>query len=405
MASQYSNFANNVFHQVDKSSSERFKKTTYLANQFVLSKPGAGVDGSARHFLGIKPDYRTNPTKAMVAMATDNDRQFAIGNADGEEICFHITNLSSISLIVVMEHASRTKSNIHLRPGQYYCMDNYNITDKSHFGIKKKVKSDGTSLTVKETRDNRTSEQESNTFTFTVLVECDSTLAENPIIGAAFTATDFITVVESVQPQLFGLSRNVFAETIPLSRRNAIADTPQEEDDDDVLDYDDDDVLDYDDDTPRVDSLLRKSTSISIGQNPFLGQRSQSLIDAASHTTTFTGGRSTETLGSAFVGVFDTPVILSVTVCINEDLTVTRWVDLDLSTQRAIIDEFLGKKLSESVKKVYVEANCVVCLDAVPTQTLAVCGHSCLCSECCPIVTTCPLCRRLISGTFSLSAS
>jgi len=54
----------------------------------------------------------------------------------------------------------------------------------------------------------------------------------------------------------------------------------------------------------------------------------------------------------------------------------------------------------DAASTVATALQCVICMDKERTHLLFPCGHKCLCVDCADpaVITTCPLCRRLVVG-------
>lgn len=59
-------------------------------------------------------------------------------------------------------------------------------------------------------------------------------------------------------------------------------------------------------------------------------------------------------------------------------------------------------KYLDSLKFIYKETNCVICLESNIDSVLYDCGHSCIHSKCLNTLTTCPLCRKHIYAILNI---
>ncbi len=93
------------------------------------------------------------------------------------------------------------------------------------------------------------------------------------------------------------------------------------------------------------------------------------------------------------------------TFSIWEDMRICT-LDLSLRSQIAssLLDDALNndnKNMLESIAKIFIADNCVICLDKSPTLVIAQCGHQCFCQDCFSgmnNVDKCPLCRQFVSA-------
>ena len=69
---------------------------------------------------------------------------------------------------------------------------------------------------------------------------------------------------------------------------------------------------------------------------------------------------------------------------------------VDLSTLSAPAQQ----RPFDAASTVATALQCVICMDKERTHLLFPCGHKCLCVDCADpaVITTCPLCRRLVVG-------
>ena len=66
---------------------------------------------------------------------------------------------------------------------------------------------------------------------------------------------------------------------------------------------------------------------------------------------------------------------------------------------KAMIADYVAETLTSQISKVYASSECVICMDALPSQILIRCGHLCLCQNCdAASLRSCPLCRARIIG-------
>ena len=314
-------------------------KNTYIANQFVLSKYN---ECKTEHLMGIKPAYRINDEINSRMMATVNNpggvNTYSIGNTDNADICFHLTNLSETTLVVILSKDNRQVANIVLRPSQYYCMDNQNMKENSYFGIKRKV-INATEVTISSAGLNFIG----NNYTFNIIAEKTSS---NTLSGAKFTAVDFITIE---------------------SKNN----------------------------TNRRGTVFYNKSLLSEGSSNF-NNISNSLINSSTHTEEFCHGISSEKLQDVSIDLdCDHTVNFTTIICINPTIRFMKWEFMGTTTQRYIIEQFISNYIP---KKFEYEKECVICLASSPNITAATCGHTCMCKQCSFSVFNCPLCRKTITA-------
>ena len=79
--------------------------------------------------------------------------------------------------------------------------------------------------------------------------------------------------------------------------------------------------------------------------------------------------------------------------------------EIQLESSKLITDYMTNnhQTLVDQIDVVYIETECVICLEAGPNTILYECGHSCLHSECIGNIDKCPLCRRHITAVLNCS--